>query len=262
MKEDDGDRIGRHSKRLIQGDTKPTFKVVSTSPVRVINEKNQKFIHSPENRHFADSEQNATSDFSFTSDLNKNPNRRLHELVFPSQEDVADDKFYTPTEDPSETFESQQTALITNEVEKTSTMELQKSADVHKDNDSSMMKDHLIDDLEFSSFRMSFDDTRSETQENEHDLSKHINHSIIPDLTYREQETKEQGPHVYVLPKSASIADKTSNDISNQTDDPIWISPSKLQYFETNDVQIVQQRNKASFSRKHHKNTVEKQGRQ
>lgn len=205
------------------------FKVIKASPTRIASKPIQRL-------ETANQESNIAYDFSVSSDLNMETNKRWFELTLPSQEDFQGDAFYTPMEEPTLRFSDDVLEIAdessnsdfnddTNETSRdTITSDMQQPKD----------KSDLLDDIEFSSFNMTFD--RSSVNPEESQLASSpqdintLTKATLPSLLPLQNE-----PFIYHLPRNI-IA--TSNTISSSQsardadDDPIWISPSKIDFYD------------------------------
>lgn len=213
----------------------PTFKVVDCSPTRIIQRR------SPDR----DSAYNIVSDISISSDLNKQVNKRLFELKFPSQDNVKDNRF-SPGKSPQKVL-TQDVAYVS----EASTPSLHNHDDSNSTPDESIKEvaDHQKDDggllgeLDFSSFNITFDNFTKKHEEishTSHNISKPgIAQSYLP---VREKNTVFEEPIIYRLSENNEsspatyLNDPPDRKRSSHDEDPIWISPSKLDFYDINNL--------------------------
>lgn len=213
----------------------PTFKVVDCSPTRIIQRR------SPDR----DSAYNIVSDISISSDLNKQVNKRLFELKFPSQDNVKDNRF-SPGKSPQQVVTQDlayvseaSTPSLHNHDDSNSTPEesIKDVADRQKDDGG------LLGELDFSSFNITFDNFTKRPEDisqPSHNISKAgIAQNYLP-MTEKNKVFEE--PMIYRLSENNGSSPATfSSDPpdrkrSSNDEDPIWISPSKLDFYDINNL--------------------------
>ncbi|CCK73405.1 Bud3p NDAI_0G04200 [Naumovozyma dairenensis CBS 421] len=191
----------------------PTFKVTKTSPVRIINKtlnSPQKVVGKVEN------------DSCFSSDVtigNIENNKRLHKLTFRSQEDVFDAKICTASRENIDTIEA------TVQADRSKNNEEQ-SSKLHDRLARSGSNENLLEAFEFSSFNMSFQDL----PENNEECVTSIHPVTIHDTVVPPLQNLEPAPMVYRLSNEHS----SNKNKLEADDDPIWVSPSKLDLLSSN----------------------------
>ncbi|CCF60002.1 hypothetical protein KAFR_0I02230 [Kazachstania africana CBS 2517] len=198
-------------------------------------------------------------DFSFLTEMNREVTTRLFELNLASQEDVNDEEYYTPTTNaPKENMAASTSDQVETENETSIGLDvatglendlakIRETSETHPEGDKSQNvateeSQNFLEDLEFSSFAMTFDNSlfnqySSGLQEatlthNSYETTKILDN--IPELP-----AEKEGPVVYTLTNDLF----SSNDIriginqkagfmdnSNDAEDPIWVSPSKLDF--------------------------------
>ncbi|EDO18636.1 hypothetical protein Kpol_1048p67 [Vanderwaltozyma polyspora DSM 70294] len=146
-------------------------------------------------------------------------------------EEEEEDQYLTPSAEPSAVFEQD----MENETSKDSSDE----STVNDTNKS--VRAEILEDLNFSSFHMSFDDSKENEVENSVNLG--ANSELLNQLTKKNDTFQSpfagQAPLIYRLPKSSPIKN-TANNISgakklNRDDnDAIWVSPSKIPFYDFN----------------------------
>ncbi|CAI4056495.1 hypothetical protein SKDZ_03G0510 [Saccharomyces kudriavzevii ZP591] len=197
----------------------PVFKVIKKSPVRIIGKTFEGVIKY---------ENSSPSDASFTYDTHNEdePDKRLMELKFPSQEEIPDDRFYTPAEEPTAAFpvvessnslENGDVATINN-----------KTADDKNCSNNERRPTELLDDLEFSSFNIAFGNTSMST-DNIKVASDWSSNKTVLENPAKVQESPN-GPLIYVLPHNSINREKDGLLQKKDNDEPIWISPSKIDF--------------------------------
>lgn len=219
----------------------PTFKVVDHSPTRIVQRISPDRTTSP---------YDIPSDISISSDLDEQTNKRLFELKFPSKEDFNNDGSSSIKNPPKLSIPDATTQAV-GYTSETSTPSV-----LHNDNSSTSPENSpsdgkvlsreeggLLGDLDFSSFNVTFDNFSRDRDVSQ----KSINHSL-PDtlenqhpLTFVEETPRVEEPVIYRLSRSNENSakkfhlNKSSNARQTQNDDdPIWISPSKLDYYDIN----------------------------
>ncbi|CAI4057133.1 hypothetical protein N7582_000784 [Saccharomyces uvarum] len=193
----------------------PAFKVIRTSPVRIIG------------KTFEDirkEEETSPSDASFLYDAHNEdkPDKRLMELKFPSQDEVQDDKFYTPSEEPTTTFP---------EIEIPKSPGLDNVTMTKNNTEDKFSKPaDLLDDLEFSSFDIAFGNSSMSAD----DIKVASNWNWNSNKTVPANSTKVPespgGPLVYVLPDGSANRKGDGRLQNTDNDEPIWVSPSKIDF--------------------------------
>ena len=312
----------------------PSFKVVHSSPSRYVNQKFLQDEYSPNSiinntssplkniettisvekspiNRFFEKNANIDSEFSFPSEINAGPDKRLLELSFTSQEELKefynpsteslDNKPYlTPSEEPEDIFYN---TRISNQTESTinkndtleasdsnvtrnklgedsindttiqssdvgntptkqefdNTASLPNTISLKRDNNQSSnimtMRcpqeeeevHSLLDDLEFSSFNMTFGSMTNNDAPDIDNKNYQIDNtiqdqSLVADIWKKvpKLEQRQKGPIVYRLSRDlmsgiSPIGNKgvgNSNSLVNKTneEDPIWVSPSKINF--------------------------------
>lgn len=197
----------------------PVFKVIRTSPVRIIG-KTFEDIRKNENA--------SPSDLSFTYDTHNEdePDKRLMELKFPSQDEIPDDRFYTPAEEPTAAFPVEKLPKTLRNVDITTSNN--KSTDDKLNKSIEQNPTELLDDLEFSSFNIAFGNTSMSTD------NVKTSSDLSSNKTVSENATKVQespsGPLIYVLPQSSAKREKEGFLRKKENNAPIWVSPSKIDF--------------------------------
>ncbi|QLQ82515.1 hypothetical protein HG537_0H02770 [Torulaspora globosa] len=221
--------------------TVPTFKLVKASPTRII----KRASHHLESEN---TEQNLRYNFSISSDLSKVTDKRWFELRLPSQEDLEIDGFYTPIEEPSPKFaQGQQEGSETSSPFESNgnTNETSEESIPSEPKD----KDPVLEDFDFSSFHVTFDTVGSKAEGSPDSASCSEQEGDYHSLSDRLPLTdhSKQGPLVYRLPVhslqdtvcssgSGFSRNLTLPGASGEDDDPIWISPSKLEFYDLTNV--------------------------
>ncbi|QLL32108.1 hypothetical protein HG536_0C02770 [Torulaspora globosa] len=222
----------------------PTFKLVKASPTRIVKRASQHL-------ESESTEQSLRYNFSISSDLSKVTDKRWFELRLPSQDDLEVDGFYTPIEEPSPKFAQEQrngsetSSPFESNGNANETSEESISSDGNKPKD----KDPVLEDVDFSSFHVTFDTVGSKT-EGSPDTACYIEqegdyHSLSDRLP--SMDHSKQGPLVYRLPvyppqetlRSSASGFSTNLTVpgaSHDDDDPIWVSPSKLEFYDLTNV--------------------------
>ncbi|KAG0668095.1 hypothetical protein C6P45_004993 [Maudiozyma exigua] len=268
--------IGSPSARSSPLKTGSIFKVINKSPTRITNspskEATMELSHNlKENRKFLEqqalstgmnlqppplmnsksnnmNERNIASDFSFASDFNGDSNRRWVKLNVNSKEDLLDDTFHTPLEEPSETFSDAlfgDINVTTNSAvpqlpqipAKQTNSQIAAVVDINKNSSQgnhSKEKADILDDLEFSSFDMTFN-TSTTTNDMEPTVPTDMSNSknILVGLNNNDIP-KMDPPVVYKYSKEQSF--NTRKNLYNDTkydddsNEPFWISPSKVDF--------------------------------
>lgn len=222
------------------------FKVVKSSPTRIIKRPLQ-----PINIEAAD--QNITYNFSLTSDLDQGADQRWFELKMPSQEDVDTPVFFTPHEDPSPQFSDEQhNSGTTSPFESNANVETSQDT-ITPENPLQKGSDAMLDDLEFSSFHMTFESAGGNSDESSYASPDNVVHkSPHYNLPISQKQT---GPLVYRLPmdipstKAHSERDATMSLNSSGDNEPIWVSPSKLDFYDLSnitDIRVVHDNSRLS----------------
>ena len=262
--------------------TKPgaIFKVISTSPSKFANkipDDSTKDVISRTNEQrkivnkssvglglsgtgnkmdstFQGDDKNGVSDFTFASDINNETNERLVKLQVNSREDLVEEIYHTPLEDPSETFSegmfekfgssSPSTLKLTHK--QISPQQGEKLSPANNKNiphDTTEEEDdgNILDDLEFSSFDMTFGTTNgSSNTQSPVAIEKKEQGNVMHGLRYS-HIPKMEPPVMYRYSRDASVDNKNSSNIERRNvtspnytvandDDPFWISPSKLDF--------------------------------
>ncbi|SMN21938.1 similar to Saccharomyces cerevisiae YCL014W BUD3 Protein involved in bud-site selection and required for axial budding pattern [Maudiozyma saulgeensis] len=263
------------------------FKVVNKSPTKFANkpskndtteltknlQENRKFIQQKTldssiqlkplkyvNDNSIVDDKNAVSDFSFASNFNVDNNRRWVQLNVNSKEDLLDETFHTPLEDVSETFSapifenapvvSNSTTKIVTDAEQVSKPTTNKTILAKKNAAEHRSKDDILDDLDFSSFDITFNTTNT-TNDIQSTIPKesNVDQNILFGLNIN-NIPKMTAPVVYRYSKELSFNNKenikvTSNNLDksgaglnehdyDNDDEPFWISPSKLDFTTLN----------------------------
>lgn len=232
--EDDIDEPSRSSPRRAS----PGFKVVRSSPTRIVKRPLQSVnLEAPD--------QSLTYNFSIPSDLNQAADKRWFELKLPSQEDLHSEVFHTPHEEPSAEFPDEQRDSETPSPFESNPNANETSQDTITSNKPKQKsKDEILEDLEFSSFHMTFDNTEDNAEESPYTAPSDAEDNNSPNAGSPLPHAKE-GPLLYRLPmnlsaKKSEMADskRLSTANSHGEDDPIWVSPSKLDFYDLSDVAI------------------------
>ena len=268
--------IGTPSARGSPLKTGSIFKVINKSPTRIANAPSKEVAmelsnNLKENRKFIEqqtlstgislqpptlingngkdmNDKNVVSDFSFASEFNGDDNRRWVKLNVNSKEDLLDDTFHTPLEEPSETFSDALFANVDNtensiapkippipvrqtNPQTTTVVENTKSSNQGRQNNE---KADILDDLEFSSFDMTFNTTNKTNDlssaipvdiKDKKNILSGLNNNDIP---------KMDPPIVYRYSKEQSFNSRGNlyNDskYGDDTNEPFWISPSKVDF--------------------------------
>lgn len=220
---EDGNEISTQTK-IVTG-----FKVVKSSPTRIASKPIQRL-------ETANQESNIAYDFSVSSDLNMESNKRWFELTLPSQDDFQGDAFYTPEEEPTSRFSEEVLEIVdksSNSDFNDDTNETSRDT-VTSDTRQPKDKSALLEDIEFSSFNMTFDRSSVNPEESQLTSSpKAINtltKATVPSLFPLPHE-----PFIYHLPKNIIATSNTTSSSQSSRDaddDPIWISPSKIDFYD------------------------------
>lgn len=244
------------------------FKVVNKSPTRYVNKvskdklseierdivEHRKVTEQPNNKpdpkaylkltrnlnnKQSMNDSNLGSDFSFASDINTETNKRWVQLNVPSKEDLGDETFHTPLEQPSETFSE----LITDKSDAISNSTLKLAEDntnqaefedpqaeklINQEEEELTSKDQtpLLDDLDFSSFDITF---------NSSDVTN--NTQCLPNVSKLDNKGTLHGLRSSEIPKiDPPVMYRFSKDFHSivKDDDPFWVSPSKLDFTAIN----------------------------
>lgn len=218
----------------------PAFKVVKASPTRIVKRASLPIDSEC-------TEQSFKYTFSISSDLNKVTDKRWFELKLPSQEDLQADGFYTPTEEPSPKFtediqgDSETPSPFKSSGEATDISEESFASGKNKQDD----RDSVLEDIDFSSFHVTFDTTESKPEGSPSTTSQdglHKENRTLPGSPPIVDRFKDH-PLVYRLPvytgeaKAVSSVTNLANNlslpvVSDRDDDPIWVSPSKLEFYD------------------------------
>ena len=198
----------------------PAFKVIRTSPVRIIG------------RTFEDTrkyENGSPSDISFTYDTHNNdePDKRLMELKFPSQDEIPDDRFYTPAEEPTAEFPVKELPNTPRSINVT-TSNNKSTGDKSSSGNIDQKPTELLDDLEFSSFNIAFGNTSMSTDNMKISSDLSSNKTVLGNA--QKVQESPSGPLIYVLPQSSTRHEKEGFLRKKQKDEPIWVSPSKIDF--------------------------------
>ena len=172
----------------------PAFKVIRTSPVRIIG------------RTFEDTrkyENGSPSDISFTYDTHNNdePDKRLMELKFPSQDEIPDDRFYTPAEEPTAEFPVEELPNTPRSINVT-TSNNKSTDDKLSSGNIDQKPTELLDDLEFSSFNIAFGNTSMSTDNMKISSDLSSNKTVLGNA--QKVQESPSGPLIYVLPQSST----------------------------------------------------------
>lgn len=227
-----------HQKPMSIPFTIPNFRVLKTSPAKIVKKSTKR-------SESLDKDENITYDFSISSDLNMAANKRWIELNLPSQEDLQDDEFHGETQQSTrEALEVDEHSSISECDEETN----ETSQDTSMD-DSYKLKDPeaLIEDLEFSSFHMTFDTSCSnEGSPHQNSSAKILSNNALAVGQFPIMKQMKQEPIFYRLPKDGTLTSKSISHMrgglyaekvdqfedSNADDDPIWVSPSKINFYD------------------------------
>ncbi|CAB4256552.1 similar to Saccharomyces cerevisiae YCL014W BUD3 Protein involved in bud-site selection and required for axial budding pattern [Maudiozyma barnettii] len=236
--------------------------------------KTQKYV----NDSLIGDDKNAVSDFSFASNFNVDNNRRWVQLNVNSKEDLLDETFYTPLEEASESFSdpifgkapiilnpTKKIAVANNLMDRSITknnIPIKKKKIEHKDKDKD--KDEILDDLEFSSFDITFNTTNTtndvySTIPKESNVGKNIlfglNSDNIPkmdppivyryskELSYNTNENSQTLTQNF----NKSSTELKASDYDND-DEPFWISPSKVDFTTISKYTSKQPTNKTTLN--------------
>ncbi|EJS44547.1 bud3p [Saccharomyces arboricola H-6] len=197
----------------------PVFKVIRTSPVRIIG-KTLEDIRKDEDAF--------PSDASCIYDPHNEgkPDKRLMELKFPSQDEIQDDKFYTPAEEPTAAFPVVERPNIS---ENCNTPVLNdKTTESSFVNNSEDKPSELLDDLEFSSFNIAFGNSSMSADNVKVASDRSLNKTLLGNSTKVQESPK--GPLVYVLPNNSTNRKGDGCLRKKDNDEPIWVSPSKIDF--------------------------------
>lgn len=224
--------------------TVPTFKLVKASPTRIVKRASQ-------HNRSESTEQSLKYNFSISSDLSKVTDKRWFELRLPSQDDLEVDGFYTPIEEPSPKFaqeqqrDSETSSPFESNGNANETSEESIPSDGNKPND----KDPVLEDFDFSSFHVTFDTIGSKAEGSPNTASNSEQEDDYHSLNDRppSADHSKQGPLVYRLPvhtlqdtMRSSASGLSTNLIlpgaPREDDDPIWVSPSKLEFYDLTNV--------------------------
>ncbi|AET37538.1 Bud3p Ecym_1300 [Eremothecium cymbalariae DBVPG len=229
----------------------PGFVVTKTSPTKIwTSEKLYSKISDVKNE---------TTDASVVSSLRK-PNRRLFELSINSREDLNEEQITSNTGQPvkhrvgSQMNQTNFSEAITTENGKSNYMLSREVIDLTHDESgrpsyiqnnqahtSTAASDALLDELDFSAFHMSFQETSSDgiVTPGGNTLPKSLLTTntaakyMLPQepIFYRLPENKVDDPYIFNL-KRDQIKVSTSTSIPKAMDDALWVSPSKLDIFD------------------------------
>lgn len=268
--------IGTSSARSSPLKTGSMFKVINKSPTRIANVPSKEVAmelsnNLKENREFIEqqtlstginlqpptlingrgkdmNDKNVVSDFSFASEFNGDDNRRWVKLNVNSKEDLLDDTFHTPLEEPSETFSDALFGGVNNTVNSVapnipqipvrhSNFETATVINSNKNTNTAGQNNEkagILDDLEFSSFDMTFNTTNTTNEtgsvvpvdvKDKKNILLGLNNNDIP---------KMDPPIVYRYSKEQSFNSRGNlyNDskYGDDTSEPFWISPSKVDF--------------------------------
>lgn len=219
----------------------PTFKVVDHSPTRIVQRISPDRTTSP---------YDIPSDISISSDLDEQTNKRLFELKFPSKEDFNNDGSSSMKNPPKLPIPNATTQAVGY------TPETSIPSALHNDNSSTSPENSpssgkvlsredggLLGDLDFSSFNVTFDNFSKDRDVSQRSINHGLSNILENQgpLTFVEEQPRVEEPVVYRLPRSNENSakkfhlNKSSNARQTQNDDdPIWISPSKLDYYDIN----------------------------
>lgn len=222
-------RSSDHSK--VKSPRKNGFKVVKSSPTRIIKKPFQQInIEVPD--------QNMTYNFSISSDLNQGADKRWFELKLPSQEDLNSEIFHTPHEEPSSEFPEEQHDSETPSPFESDPNVIETSQDtIATDKPLQKGQDALLEDLEFSSFHMTFDTAEGNSEQSPDTSSPDAaGATSSPKANSPVQNNKKDGPLLYRLPMTFSTklsqSERSPTGDVGEDDDPIWVSPSKLDFYD------------------------------
>lgn len=221
----------------------PIFKVVDHSPTRIIQRSSPDRAGSP---------YNIPSDVSISPDLNKRVNKRLFELKFPSREDMNDSRS-SPTRGAVKSSVPDTTTQDVGYMSEPSIPSEPNNEDSNTTPEDSLPAGKplprddggLLEDLDFSSFNVTFDNFNRD-----HDASMMSTARVPPPrMTNQDrfsptvENLRPEEPIIYHLSRSNENSTKKTplnrpfDTRRNQDDDdPIWISPSKLDYYDINKV--------------------------
>ncbi|CAR30889.1 ZYRO0E04884p [Zygosaccharomyces rouxii] len=219
----------------------PTFKVINNSPTRIIQRISPDRAASP---------YNIPSDISISSDLDEHTNKRLFELKFSSKDDI-NDSGSSPVESAAKPSMPDATTQDVGNASETSAPSVHNNDDSNTTPEDSLPEGKplqgedggLLDDLDFSSFNVTFDTFNRDRDVSQRSITRGPS-VIIKDqepLSTTVENPRSEEPLIYRLPKSNENSTRKSylNRPSNtrqvhNDDDPIWISPSKLDYYDIN----------------------------
>lgn len=215
----------------VKSPRKNGFKVVKSSPTRIIKKPFQQInIEVPD--------QNMTYNFSISSDLNQGADKRWFELKLPSQEDLNSEIFHTPHEEPSSEFPEEQHNSETPSPFESDPNVIETSQDtITTDKPLQKGQDALLEDLEFSSFHMTFDTAEGNSEQSpDTSSSDAAGATSSPKANSLVQNNKKDGPLLYRLPMTFSTklsqSERAPTGDVGEDDDPIWVSPSKLDFYD------------------------------
>lgn len=218
-----------HSK--VQSPRKNGFKVVKSSPTRIIKKPFQQInIEIPD--------QNMTYNFSISSNLNQGADKRWFELKLPSQEDLNSEIFHTPHEEPSSEFPEEQHNSDTPSPFESDPNVIETSQEtVTTDKPLQKGQEALLEDLEFSSFHMTFDTAEGNSEQSpDTSFPDAAGATSSPKANSPVQNNQKDGPLLYRLPMTFSAklsqSERAPTGDVNEDDDPIWVSPSKLDFYD------------------------------
>ncbi|CDO92936.1 unnamed protein product [Kluyveromyces dobzhanskii CBS 2104] len=201
-----------------------SFNVIKASPAKIISHDKLFQKRMPRSS-------NSNTDPPSFYPVENAENARLVELTFHSQEELSENPFYTPLTEPSEVFDytedqtAQQDCLVHETTREPET----------KIGSSKPESAPLLEDLEFSFFHMSFDDTNNtSTRESTVEMKTEFDkNGELP------RKVEAADPVFYKFnnfTKSSesffSAHDKINSATTETDDEPIWISPSKLDMFD------------------------------
>lgn len=222
----------------------PTFKVVKASPTRIVKRVSRQLDSEA-------TDQSLGCNLSLSSNLNQMTDKRWFELKLPSQDDLELDDFYTPVEEPAPKFAEEQQ----NDSETSSPFESNANANETSEEsipscrNNQKEKDTALEDFDFSSFHVTFDTVGSKPEGSPCSSSnsgQEFGFSSPGDGHPTISRSKEE-PLVYHLPayplqdRSRSSASGLSRNLTlsgahSEDDDPIWVSPSKLEFYDLSKV--------------------------
>lgn len=215
----------------------PNFKVLRTSPTRIVNKLTKLHEVNRDSLNY---------DISLPLDLDMVSNKRWVELELPSQEDLQGDKFYTPAEQHNSEFPKEALEIDDHSTASEFAKEANETSQETSIEDSSKLIDaeDLLEDMEFSSFHMTFDASVSKD-----DISNYTSSPVQHDNNVNPQcpttRHVRQEPVLYRLPKDIFSTSRTISQLNDGgigerighgrnpslDDDPIWVSPSKIDFY-------------------------------